>query len=119
MPTSLTHTSSLSETPGWAVNTVMHVRNGTEFGGEACFLEVVDNERIVWTSAPQGRWRPNNDDMPFTAIITLEEHPDGTKYTATVLHQKDEVRKKHVDVGFVDGWGACIEQRGKLAEQLA
>ena len=104
---------------GGAFNTVMRMEDGTEFGGEACFLEVLENKRIVWTSALQGGWRPNKDDMPFTAIITLEDHPEGTKYTATALHQNDEDRKKHADMGFVDGWGLCIEQLGKLAEQLA
>ncbi len=83
------------------------------------FLQVVENERIVWTSALQGGWRPNKDDMPFSAIITLEDHPEGMKYTATALHQNDEDRWKHADMGYVDGWGMCIEQLGKLAEQLA
>ncbi len=104
---------------GGAFNTVMRMEDGTEFGGEACFLDVVENERIVWTSALQGGWRPNKDDMPFSAIITLVGHPEGMKYTATALHQNDEDRKKHADMGFVDGWGMCIEQLGTLAEQLA
>lgn len=78
---------------GGAFNTVMRMEDGTEFGGKACFLEVVENKRIVWTSALQGGWRPNKDDMPFSAIITLEDHLNGTNYTATVLHQNDEDRK--------------------------
>ena len=55
--------------------------------------------------------------MPFSAIITLEDRPDGTKYIATASHQNEEDRKKHADMGFVDGWGTCIEQLGKLAER--
>ena len=88
---------------GGAFNTVMRMEDGTEFGGEACFLDVVENERIVWTSALLGGWRPNQDDMPFSAIITLEQHPEGTKYTATALHQNDEDRQKHADMAF-RGW---------------
>ena len=49
---------------GGAFDTVMRLEDGTEFGGEACFLEVVENERIVWTSALQGGWRPNKDEIP-------------------------------------------------------
>jgi uncharacterized protein YndB with AHSA1/START domain len=99
--------------------TIMRMEDGTEFyNAEACFLEVVENERIVWTSALRGGWRPNKDEMPFTAIVTLEEHPQGTKYTATALHHNDEDRQKHANMGFVDGWGTCIDQLGKLAEEL-
>jgi len=103
---------------GGAFDFVMHMEDGTEHGDEACFLEVVENERIVWTSALQGGWRPNKGDMPFTAVITLEEHPEGTKYTATALHQNDEDRKKHADMGFVNGWGTAIDQLAKIAEEL-
>lgn len=104
---------------GGGFGTTMRMEDGTDFyAGEGCFLEVVKNERIVWTSALQGGWRPNKDEMPFTAIITLEEHPDGTKYTATALHENDDDRQKHADMGFVDGWGTCIDQLGEIAEKL-
>lgn len=104
---------------GGAFNTTMHMEDGAEFSGEGCFLEIKENERIVWTSALQRGWRPNKDDMPFSAIVVLEDHPDGTKYTATALHQNDEDRQKHAKMGFVDGWGTCIDQLGSLAEKLA
>lgn len=105
--------------PGGAFNSTMRMEDGSEFGGEACFLDVVKHERIVWTSALQGGWRPNKDDMPFTAIITMEQRPGGTQYTATAMHQNDEDRKKHADMGFVDGWTLCIRQLDVLAQQLA
>lgn len=104
---------------GGAFGTVMRMEDGTEFDGEGCFLEVVENERIVWTSALQGGWRPNKDEMPFSAIVTLEDHLEGTKYTATALHNNDADRQKHAEMGFMDGWGKCIEQLGELAEQLS
>jgi uncharacterized protein YndB with AHSA1/START domain len=103
---------------GGGFGTIMRLPDGTEFKGESCFLEVIENARIVWTSALQGGWRPNKDEMPFTAIITLEEIPGGTKYTATALHQNDEDRQKHAAMGFEDGWGACIDQLGVLATEL-
>lgn len=102
---------------GGAFDTVMRMEDGTEHGGEGCFLEVVENERIAFTDALRGGWRPNEDAF-FSAIITLEDHPEGTKYTAVALHKNAEDRQKHADMGFLDGWGICIEQLGKLAEQL-
>lgn len=114
----VTTVNKLELRPGGAFNTVMRMEDGTEFGGEGCFLDIVENERIVWTSALRGGWRPNKDDMPFSAIVTMQPHLEGTRYTATALHQNDEDRQKHADMGFVDGWGLCIEQLGRLAEQL-
>ena len=104
--------------PGGAFDTVMRLEDGTEHGGEGCFLEVIENERIVFTDALRGGWRPNEESF-FSAIITLEDHPEGTKYTALALHKNDEDRQKHADMGFVEGWGTCIDQLGKLTEQLA
>jgi uncharacterized protein YndB with AHSA1/START domain len=106
--------------PGGGFGSIMRTEDGKEFyKGEACFLEVKENERIIWTSALRSGWRPNKDKMPFTAIITMEDHPEGTKYTAIVLHDNDDDRQEHANMGFVDGWGTCIEQLGKLAETLA
>jgi len=104
--------------PGGAFGTIMHMEDGAEFDGEGCFLEVVEDERIVWTSALQGGWRPNKNEMPFSAIVTLQEHPEGTKYTAIAMHQNNQDRQAHADMGFIDGWGTCIDQLGKLVENF-
>lgn len=104
--------------PGGAFATTMRLEDGTEYSGEGCFLEVLENERIAFTDALRGGWRPNEESF-FSAIITLEEHPERTKYTATALHKNDEDRRKHADMGFLEGWGACIEQLGALAGEIA
>lgn len=104
---------------GGGFDTNMTLEDGTVMeGGEGCFLEVIENERIVFTDALQGGWRPNEEAF-FSAIITPEEHPEGTLYTATALHKNNEDRQKHVDMGFLDGWGTAIDQLGNVAEQLA
>lgn len=105
--------------PGGGFGIIMRTEDGTEYDGEGCFLEVVENHRIVWTTALQGGWRPNSDDMPFSAIITLEHHPKGTKYTATALYRNEVDRQKHAKMGFVEGWDSRIEQLARLSEELA
>ena len=104
--------------PGGGFDTTMTLEDGTVECVVGCFLEVIENERIVFTDALQGGWRPNEDTF-FSAIITLEEHPDGTLYTATVLHKNEEDCQKHEDMGFYDGWGTALEQLRKIAEGLA
>lgn len=102
---------------GGAFGTVIRLQDGTEHSGEGCFLEVIENKRIVFTDALRGGWRPNEESF-FSAIITLEAAAEGTKYTAVALHKNAEDRQKHLEMGFVDGWGTSIRQLEELAEQL-
>ncbi len=102
---------------GGAFHTTMRMEDGTEFGAAGCFLEVVARERIVFTDALREGWRPNKEPF-FTAIVTLEEHPQGTRYTATALHHSAAERQKHAEMGFETGWGTCIDQLAALAARL-
>jgi uncharacterized protein YndB with AHSA1/START domain len=82
----------------------------------ACFLAVDNLERIVFTNALIGGWRPAEE--PFmTAIITLADHPMGTEYVAHVMHKNNADRNTHKEMGFYDGWGTVAEQLAALAEQ--
>jgi len=94
--------------------------NGGDFAPHlsACFLAVDDLERIVFTNALVGGWRPA--EQPFmTAIITLRDHPVGTEYGAHVMHRSNADRNMHEEMGFFDGWGTVIEQLATLAERRA
>ena len=67
--------------PGGIFRTVMRSPEGKEFPNIGCYLEVVPNERLVWTDALLPGYRPAEN--PFmTAIITLESQGKGTRYTA-------------------------------------
>jgi uncharacterized protein YndB with AHSA1/START domain len=80
----------------------------------ACFLAVEDSQRLVFTDALVAGWRPA--EQPFmTAIITLEDHEQGTRYAAHVMHRSGSDRDMHEKMGFFDGWGTVIQQ---LADQL-
>ena len=82
----------------------------------ACFLAIENHERIVFTNALIGGWRPA--EKPFmTAIITLQDHPLGTDYVAHVMHKNNADRNMHEEMGFFDGWGTVTEQLAKLVEQ--
>ena len=84
----------------------------------ACFLAVDDLERIVFTNALVGGWRPA--EQPFmTAIITLQDHPMGTDYVAHVMHKNNADRNMHEEMGFYDGWGTCLDQLAAFAERRA
>ena len=106
--------------PGGKFHTVMESPEGQQFPNTGCYLEVVPNRRLTWTGALLPGFRPANHgpDVPFvfTAIIEIEPHGAGTKYTATTLHSTEEGRSKHEAMGFHHGWGAALDQLVALAK---
>lgn len=96
--------------PGGRMYTVMQSPEGVKYPNEGSVLEVIPNERLVWTSALGKGFRPLESDMPFTGMILLEDHPEGTKYTARCLHKTAAHRQQHADMGFEQGWGICLDQ---------
>jgi uncharacterized protein YndB with AHSA1/START domain len=111
--------------PGGAFYTRMTGPDGFDEAGTGCFLEVVEGEKVVWTSALRGGYRPNELDatgcgaFPFTAIVTLEDSGDGrTRYRAVAMHANRADRDTHEKMGFHDGWGTCADQLGEVAAEL-
>lgn len=95
--------------PGGIFRTVMASPEGQRHTNVGCYLDVVDNRRLVWTDALGPGYRPNPNSF-VTAIITLEPHAGGTRYTACARHKDEATRKAHEDMGFVTGWGAALDQ---------
>lgn len=105
--------------PGGIFRTVMRSPDGDEFDGAGCFLEVIPNERLVWTTTLGPGFRPQPGEMPFTAIIELRPtESGGTRYRAIAMHQTPEDTKKHDEMGFVEGWGAALDQLVALVKAL-
>ncbi|KYG70621.1 polyketide cyclase [Bdellovibrio bacteriovorus] len=102
--------------PGGAFNTTMKSPEGQEYPSQGCVLEVIENERLAFTSALSEGFRPTGESF-MTAIITLEDHPQGTKYTAHAVHKNKEDRKTHEDMGFMTGWGICVDQLVELVKK--
>ena len=103
--------------PGGIFRSTMLSPEGKEFPNTGCYLEVVKHERLVWTDALLPGYRPSEKPF-FTAILTFEDHPEGTKYVARALHKNDADRKKHEDMGFEQGWGTVFEQLVAYAQKL-
>ena len=103
--------------PGGSFVTHMS-ENGGEFVPHVrgCYLAVDHLERIVFTDALLGGWRPA--EHPFmTAVITFRDHPDGTEYTASAMHRSPADRQRHDELGFYDGWGTVTAQLAGLVER--
>ena len=94
---------------GGIFRTVMRSPEGKEFPSVGCYLEIVPNERLVWTDALLPGYRPSENPF-FTAIVTLEPRGNGTRYTAVAIHRDEAGRKRHEEMGFHDGWGKALDQ---------
>lgn len=105
--------------PGGGFETLMS-ENGAPFQPhlEGCFLEIVPQERIIFTTALKENWAPATPWLTMTSIITMADEAGGTRYIARALHKNQEDCDKHADLGFADGWGAVIDQLAKVAKDL-
>jgi uncharacterized protein YndB with AHSA1/START domain len=103
--------------PGGIISSVMRSPEGKDYPNVGCVLEVVKNEKLVWSDALLPGFRPAENPF-FTAVITLEDDQGGTKYTARAMHKDPAGRKKHEDMGFFGGWSQCLDQLVEVANQL-
>ncbi len=99
--------------PGGKFHTVMQSPEGQTFPGTGCYLEVVPNERLTWTSALLPGYRPQPTsamDMPFTATLSLTSEGSGTRYRVLAVHRDEAGCQAHASMGFETGWGKALDQ---------
>jgi uncharacterized protein YndB with AHSA1/START domain len=95
--------------PGGIFRSVMRSPEGQEFPNIGCYLEIIPNERLVFTDALLPGYRPAENPF-FTAVLTLEPSGSGTRYVAMAIHRDEAGRKKHEEMGFHQGWGTVVDQ---------
>lgn len=115
-----TRVDELNFTPGGSFIYVMLDGDNNEYPAAGTFKEIVEQEKIVATdefgdsdkneqAAPEG--------LPTGMVNTtsFEEAGDQTKVTISIMHQSVEDRKKHEEMGVVEGFN---QQLDKLEEYL-
>ena len=104
--------------PGGEFRFVMRSPEGDLYPNLCCYLEVVPNERLVWTDALLPGYRPAPEPF-FTAVVLIEADGKGrTKYTAIAKHRSEDTRQKHEAMGFHEGWGQVFDQLVEYAGAL-
>jgi uncharacterized protein YndB with AHSA1/START domain len=84
---------------------------------EGVVLEVVPNERIVFTNAFTAGWIPQTPFM--VGLFTFTPKGNGTQYRAGSRHWDEAAHKQHEAMGFKEGWGTVAGQLAALAEAEA
>ena len=109
--------------PGGAFRTVMRSPDGQDFANTGCILEVVPDRRLAWTGALRPGYRPysmqelQNFPFTFSAVITMEQEGQGTRYRALAIHPDVEAREKHDQMGFHTGWSVALDQLVAVMKQ--
>ena len=112
-----TPVAELDVRPGGSCMIVMRGPDGTDMPNRGVYLEVVENERLVWTDSFTKAWDPSA--KPFmTAILTFEDVDGETRYTARVCHATVADRETHEKMGFHQGWGQCTDQLAALVATI-
>ena len=97
--------------PGGIFSIDIAVADGPEVPNLGCFLDVILMERLVWTSMLFPDYRPAVfDDVPITAIITMETEGTGTRYVFTALNRNEADCEKNKASGFRQGTEIALDQ---------
>jgi uncharacterized protein YndB with AHSA1/START domain len=97
--------------PGGIFSIDIATGDGQNSPNLGCFLEAIPMERLVWTSMLFPDYRPAVfDDIPITAIITMEPVGTGTRYIFTALHRNEADLETNKSSGFYQGTEIAVDQ---------
>ena len=97
--------------PGGIFSVDITTADGQEIPNLGCYLDVVPMQRLAWTSMLFPGYRPAVfDDIPITAIVTMEAKGKGTSYVFTALHRDEADFEKNKASGFQQGMEIGVDQ---------
>ena len=97
--------------PGGIFRIDIAVGDGREVPNLGCVLEATPMKRLVWTSMLFPDYRPAVfDDIPITAIMTMESVGAGTRYVFTALHRDESDLEKNRESGWEQGTNIALDQ---------
>ena len=97
--------------PGGIFSIDIATGDGQEVPNLGCFLDVVPMDRLVWTSMLFPGYRPAVfDDIPISAIVTMETVGTGTRYLFTALHRNEADCESNRTSGFQQGTEIAVDQ---------
>ena len=103
--------ADLDARPGGIIRIDIAVGDGREVPNLGCVLEAIPMKRLVWTSMLFPGYRPAVfDDVPITAIMTMESVGTGTRYVFTALHRDEADLENNRTSGWREGTEIALDQ---------
>lgn len=109
--------ADLDARPGGRMNVTMADPECERVETIGCFLEVVPDERLIFTDAFAEGFMPRAEQF-MTAAVELSDADGGTHITWSARHATAEARQRHLDMGFEAGWNTALNQLAALAGTL-
>lgn len=101
---------------GGRANVTMANPEGQEFPNNGVYLELIPNQKIVFTDAFTEGWKPAGRPF-FVGELTFTDLGNGkTKYRAVARHWTEEAKNEHEKMGFHGGWEMCARQLEALTK---
>lgn len=95
--------------------------DGAEYPGVSIFKEVVPTERIVATDDFGDEMKSQNPDLPGAMVVTTTFEDLGGSRTRIVIsteHSSADEKKKHEDMGVVEGWNSSLNKFERVLASL-
>lgn len=102
---------------GGRFNTTFEVE-GKPMENHGVWLELIENEKLVFTDSYTEGWKPAPDPFMTAILILGDAEGGGTTYTAIARHRTPKTRQIHENMGFYDGWGTVVTQLEEYARGL-
>ncbi|MHC5821951.1 MAG: SRPBCC domain-containing protein, partial [Nostoc sp.] len=86
--------------------------DGREYPAKGVFREIVPFERIVTSDEfDEGFEKVVNADLPKGMVVTaiFEDLDSNTKLTLQIMHESIEDRRKHEQMGVIEGWNSTFD----------
>lgn len=105
--------------PGGRMNNVMAGPQGERIDNVGIWLEIVPQSRLVFTDAFSENYMPRPDAF-MTGFVELSKVTHGTTQMVWgARHATEAAMRRHLDMGFEEGWRAAADQLDQLAQELA
>ena len=107
--------------PGGACNMTFYGPDGEKEQQNGIYLAYDEGKRFATTDAVTADLEPAGPFMVGIWEIEREESDGvwGTRYTARARHWNEETAKQHEEMGFTEGWQACVDQLAAICENEA
>lgn len=105
--------------PGGRMNTTMQGPNGESHAMQGVWLEVEHGRRLTFSGDYLEGFVPAAETF-MTGYVELSDVPGGaTRMVWGARHRSEEVKAKHLEMGFDPGWRMASDQLAELAAEVA
>ncbi|MCZ4281345.1 SRPBCC family protein [Kiloniella laminariae] len=110
--------ADLDARPGGRMNLVMAGPNGERIDTIGSFLEVIPQERLIFSDSYSEGFMPRAESFMTGVVELSDEGSTGTRMVWSARHSSEDARQKHLEMGFEQGWNAAADQLNELAQSL-